>query len=166
MPYKDPEQHKANGAKWREANRQYLRDTAVEYRKDPEVRARIAVYLAAWRSQYPKRMMSLANAARVRAATKGIEYDEGLLDHLQQGAFTSCACCGKELDFTSGSGIGLGRGKGQKPLSPSLDRRDNAKGYTIGNVFVVCFRCNTLKKDSSVDEIRTVIAYLKSRQEQ
>lgn len=77
MPYKDPEQHKANGAKWR-----------------------------------------------------------------------------RELDFR------MGRGFKDRTASPSLDRFDNSKGYTVENVVIICWRCNVVKGHGLVAELEVVLAYI------
>jgi hypothetical protein len=38
--------------------------------------------------------------------------------------------------------------------SPSIDRIDNHQGYVKGNIIVVSFRANSLKKDATVDELQ------------
>ena len=43
--------------------------------------------------------------------------------------------------------------------SPSLDRIDNSMGYVRGNVIVVSHRANTIKSDTSVDELRRVAEF-------
>jgi hypothetical protein len=45
--------------------------------------------------------------------------------------------------------------------SPSLDRLDNTKGYIPGNVLVVSFRANSLKKDASIEELELLLKNLK-----
>lgn len=45
--------------------------------------------------------------------------------------------------------------------SPSLDRIDPGKGYTIDNVIVVSHRANTLKRDASIDELRRLARFYK-----
>lgn len=45
--------------------------------------------------------------------------------------------------------------------SPSLDRKDNSKGYVKGNVFVISRRANILKNDATVDELEAVVRYMK-----
>ena len=58
-------------------------------------------------------------------------------------------------------GIKLQRGIG-KPCyaSPSLDRIVPAKGYTHGNVRVISYRANCLKRDATIEEMRAVLADL------
>ena len=62
------------------------------------------------------------------------------------------------------SSIGSGLGVTPKILanSPSLDRVDNTKGYTPGNVMVISLRANALKKDATVEELEGLLAYVKS----
>ena len=52
-------------------------------------------------------------------------------------------------------------GRGATPNSPSLDRIDNDKGYEIGNVIWVCNKVNTIKNNSTPDEIIKVGKFYK-----
>ena len=52
-------------------------------------------------------------------------------------------------------------GKGSTPNSPSLDRIENDKGYEIGNVIWVCNKVNTIKNNSTPDEIIKVGKFYK-----
>ena len=47
--------------------------------------------------------------------------------------------------------------------SPSLDRIICNKGYVVGNIQVISHRANTIKNDASVDELKSVVAFLESR---
>lgn len=47
--------------------------------------------------------------------------------------------------------------------APSADRIENDKGYTKENVVFICWRCNNLKRDSTIQELQVVIAWLESR---
>lgn len=49
----------------------------------------------------------------------------------------------------------------QIPNSPSLDRIVNNKGYVPGNVAVISFRANLLKRDATIDELQAILAYMK-----
>ena len=52
----------------------------------------------------------------------------------------NCPCCGVEFEIRKRrQGIAL-------KSSPSLDRFDPAKGYTLDNIEIICFRCNHLKR--------------------
>lgn len=50
-------------------------------------------------------------------------------------------------------GIPLVFSSSQLPQSPSLDRIDNRLGYVPGNVQVVSWRANELKKDATPREL-------------
>lgn len=50
-------------------------------------------------------------------------------------------------------GIPLKRGGGMNPNSPTIDRIDNAKGYTKKNIVVISYRANTLKGDATHEEL-------------
>jgi hypothetical protein len=42
----------------------------------------------------------------------------------------------------------------------SLDRFDSAKGYIPGNVRVISYRANSIKRDATVEEIKRLYAYM------
>lgn len=46
--------------------------------------------------------------------------------------------------------------------SPSLDRIDNSKGYVKGNVRVISWRANSLKRDANIEEIRSILEYMEN----
>lgn len=58
-------------------------------------------------------------------------------------------------------GIPIAKGStGFHPNSPSVDRVDSTKGYTPGNVRVISWRANALKRDGTLDEFRKIVAYM------
>jgi hypothetical protein len=57
-------------------------------------------------------------------------------------------------------GIPLSRTGIRHDGSPSLDRIDNTKGYIKGNIAVISWRANALKKDASIEEIRLILKYM------
>lgn len=59
----------------------------------------------------------------------------------------SCAYCGATLAQATGV---------LAHTSPSLDRVDPNKGYTPENTVLACFRCNSLKRDATADEIEAL----------
>ncbi len=57
---------------------------------------------------------------------------------------THCSICGVALAWETGTGFSHD--------SPSLDRKDNGQVMTIGNVWIVCHRCNATKRDRTFKE--------------
>lgn len=43
---------------------------------------------------------------------------------------------------------------------PSLDRKDNSKGYTRDNVRVISDRANRLKNNGTLEELKAIVAYM------
>lgn len=58
-------------------------------------------------------------------------------------------------------GIPIETGEGLwRSGSPTIDRVDNALGYVPGNVRVISYRANSLKRDATVDELKALVAYM------
>lgn len=47
--------------------------------------------------------------------------------------------------------------------SPTLDRIDNERGYVPGNVAVISFRANALKRDGTADEHERIASWMRKR---
>lgn len=62
-------------------------------------------------------------------------------------------------EFCPVLGIKLERSS-KSDASPSVDRVNLNKGYVPGNVCVISMRANRLKTDSSLDELKKIIAYV------
>jgi len=69
-----------------------------------------------------------------------------------------CAISGVELEFTRG-GTYWG-GKWCNPLSCSIDRKDNTKGYTKGNIQLVTWAQNKSRGSTSLKEYKQIMGYL------
>lgn len=77
-----------------------------------------------------------ANAKR-RAEEKGIPFDLDRLELIERIATGRCEVTGIPFDLAAGAGL--------NPWAPSLDRANNAKGYTPDNVQVVVSAYNIAK---------------------
>jgi hypothetical protein len=44
-----------------------------------------------------------------------------------------------------------------KTNSPTLDRKDSTKGYVPGNVWVISWRANRVKSDSTLEEMKLIV---------
>jgi hypothetical protein len=92
---------------------------------------------------------ALLRNSRYRAKRNGIRHTLALADiHVP----THCPVLGLRLKQSSGRA---------GPASPSLDRIDSRKGYTPGNVVVISWRANELKKNATPDELDRVASFLR-----
>lgn len=64
-----------------------------------------------------------------------------------------CPIFGFKLEWNS---------KGFRETSPSIDRIDSSKGYTIDNVQIISWKANRIKSYATIEELETVINYMKS----
>jgi len=67
-----------------------------------------------------------------------------------------CQCCGIKYDFSPAGGR-------KRNTAASLDRFDSTKGYVPGNVNVICWKCNWVKSNSTLESLETVIRWMRSK---
>jgi hypothetical protein len=60
-------------------------------------------------------------------------------------------------------GEGEGR-QGPTPNSPSVDRIDNSLGYIRGNVKIISWRANSLKRDATPGELRKIADWMEANE--
>lgn len=131
----------------------------LRYRKgmsDPTWRARRRAYMRAnydperskaWYESRPAENLML-EAARSRARRLGLP----------------CTIAASDIDIPGTCpvlGISMRRNKGgvtRKDNSPSLDRIIPALGYVPGNVRVISWRANNLKRDATLEELELIVA--------
>ena len=65
----------------------------------------------------------------------------------------------------SGVELKYGGGQGRIPAdnAASIDRRNSALGYIPGNVFIISFRENTLKRDGTAAELRAIADWMDNK---
>jgi predicted DNA-binding protein YlxM (UPF0122 family) len=66
-----------------------------------------------------------------------------------------CPILGLELNYS-----GYGSGKERSDSSPSVDRIDSNKGYTIDNIHIISWRANRIKNDSTPEELKKIADYM------
>lgn len=70
----------------------------------------------------------------------------------------NCPALGIPLNY----GGGLGEGYTRKDNSPSIDRIDSDKDYTIDNIQILSWRANRIKNDATIKELGLIYNYLKT----
>lgn len=100
-----------------------------------------------YRKQNQVRAMLLR--AKTRAAKLGLKFD---LSPVDVRIPEVCPVLGIPLRHNNE--------KGPTDNSPTLDRIDNALGYVKGNVLVISFRANAIKRDAEEWELRAVADYM------
>ena len=103
-----------------------------------------------------KKSVILRSGVLARSKELGLAFDcdfftrSFFYDELTKNPF--CECCGKEFYF-SGDGLSMD--------APSVDRLRPAVGYVKGNVSIICWRCNKIKRDASLDELKILLRWMK-----
>ena len=86
---------------------------------------------------------------------KGIEPDKRLTREyilLLLHENPNCQACDRELDMET-------RDK-NVPNRVTIDRQDNSKGYVKDNLGVICWKCNRLKRNGTLPELKGLVAYM------
>lgn len=132
------------------------REAERRRRADPTKQPSLKEAARRYREKY--RVQRLAYHAINRAKHNGLACDEDYMRALGYSRPTNCPCCGIVLNYAYS-------GTGKEPLynGPSLDRVDTLKGYVAGNVEIICWRCNALKRDSTLKELEQIVQYMRKR---
>lgn len=138
----DPENTRANGRKHAAANRASGNATR---------------YMRRWLAIPANRLSSMVTDAKQRAKERGLPFEPALRAHLRANPPSLCACCWVALDYSTNNGFNAGR-------SPSLDRFENSKGYTVANVRVLCYRCNSLKSNGTIADFEAILRYMRGHE--
>ena len=160
MPYKDPQKAREALRNWRARNP--AKQKAIQNRAKESDRlyrqthlSHYAEWQRQWRAENPKDVMIIN--ARVRAKQRGLLCTITVED-LQWP--THCPIFGLELDYnTTPTGE---RKHAKRDAFPTLDRKNPAFGYVPGNVFVISYKANRLKQDSTTEQLAALLTYMKS----
>ena len=96
-----------------------------------------------------------ANSIKTRSKAKGIPCDIDA-DYLISIMPTHCPVLGVKLEHRTNN-------KANEPNSPQVDRIVPELGYVRGNVQIISRRANGIKSDASIEEIKMVVKFLESR---
>ena len=98
----------------------------------------------------------ILNSIRVRSKRDGIPCDL-TVDYLRRllAATRFCPVLGIPLEHKVN-----GKRDGPRDNSPSVDRFEPARGYVVGNVFVISHRANRLKSDATRQELQKVLDWM------
>ena len=142
MPYADADErrayHKRYQPEWYQKNK-----------------VRVDGYAEKYKHSNPARY--LFQVARLRAKRKGIEFSIELTDvHVPE----KCPVLGIPLFLKERT-----KSNAVNPNSPSLDRIDPNKGYVKGNIQVISWRANNIKRDATPEELRLVADFVSRTQD-
>lgn len=90
--------------------------------------------------------LELFNGAKARSKNIGRDFDIDVEDIVIP---ESCPILGIPLDTSD------------RNHAPSLDRKDNDRGYVKGNVFIISKKANRLKSDGSIEDFQKIIKYMR-----
>lgn len=122
------------------------RNNKTEEQKEKEKARAKALREETW---YENQTRHIVYNARKRAKDSGIEFN------LTKDDITIPELCPILK-------IPLFMGKGKRcENSPSIDRIDNSKGYTKGNVRIISARANAFKNNLTIEEVERILLYMK-----
>lgn len=105
--------------------------------------------------EFREKARFLGGTAKTRSRRQNVRYQ---LTHEQitrlLAKTSHCPICKVKLVFDH-------HGTGFHRASPSIDRMIPADGYTIGNIAVICTRCNILKRDATADELEAIAVWMR-----
>ncbi len=124
---RNPEKKRAIAKRWADSHKDQIRRAgkARYISFTPEERAQRVEATKRWR--HANRLRRLLSSVKARAKRKRLPFDLVLADLVIP---SECPVLGIPLFFSSKKG----------PNTPSVDRIDNLKGYTKGNVLIVSLR--------------------------
>lgn len=152
---------RAYQARWRKEHPE--RDQRARARERAKARERWHQKVAARIANEPfkDRAVILRQGMTERARRLGLPYDSDrltvsyLMNWLKQQP--QCECCGRAL------AIRRRLDQYKQDASPSIDRVRPELGYVLGNVALLCWRCNNLKRNASPEELLIIATWLRRR---
>jgi hypothetical protein len=119
------------------------KDSLLEYGRN---------YTANKRKDFNYRLQMLLNASKQRASKYNREHTITLDDIKNKYPVDGkCPVFGIDLQFNS---------TGFRDNSPSIDRIDSLKGYTVDNIQIISWKANSIKRNASLEELTLLVNYL------
>ena len=110
-------------------------------------------YQAKRRQDFEYLLQMLLNASKQRALLKNREHSITVDDLIALWPVDgNCPVFGFPLQFNSG---------GFRETSPSVDRIDSTKGYTLDNIQILSWKANRIKAYATVEELEAVVSFMK-----
>lgn len=131
---KNKDKVNASNNRWKDKNRELVREWGREY------------FNRTKKQYYARNYISMIKA---RCIKRGIPFD------MRQEDLVVPEVCPV-------LGIPLVVGKGSfSDNSPSVDRLVPSLGYVTGNVRIISYRANAIKRDATLEELEAIVAYLR-----
>jgi hypothetical protein len=96
-----------------------------------------------------------------RAKKRNLNYDNiNLLQEYFQSIYDKgeCEICHYKLEHNIGNGYGYA-----KDNSPSIDQIIPKNGYIIGNVALICNKCNRIKSNGTIEDHRNIANWMEQK---
>lgn len=106
------------------------------------------------------RARTMKNSMVQSSKKRNMKYDEDIvnIDYIYDFLLSNknCQCCGKiysyKFKFDNSPNLD----------APSVDRMNNDIGYIKGNIEIICWECNNIKHDGTIQELQVVIDWMKA----
>jgi hypothetical protein len=134
---------------WQAECRTCMRSRNSKWCRDNRSAAEVTDAVSLSRQRHPLKQMF--RAAKARSKRKGFPFDLILDDVLPVPEV--CPVLGIPLAWTIATGKGVSDG------TPSLERIVPKLGYVRGNVVIISYRANILRKDATLDEMQMMVKF-------
>lgn len=156
----NPEKVREAGRKWNEKNPGYMSAWYQENRERNRERD-----IERYRKMKTEQPWILAyRAVKTRAKKNNMEFN--LTEEFLQSIWTdTCPILGIPLYsavFESGNSRSESKAK-PHDNSPTIDRIDSSKGYTMDNVCIMSYRANMIKNCGTIEEHRAIVRFLENQ---
>jgi hypothetical protein len=147
-------------AAWRSAKGEALRARRRELHQErwkPRAKARYDALREAAPAKH--RAQLLRTGMRERAKELGLPFASAVFTAAYIASWLrsqrTCECCDRVLRLGVRGSFSV-----KCDASPSIDRFVPSLGYVPGNVYLLCWRCNNLKRDASASELRRIADWM------